>query len=119
MTKTLEFIKCPLCNKCSPVKKVSFNTDGCLGIGEIQVRKCQGKRGFPLVNKIPLRTALDTYPELAKDILDACSSILMSVMKTPLQFGQPKILLIINQLEETIKMLESVPKEKRVNFSKR
>ena len=113
MTKTLEFIKCPLCNKCSPVKHVSFNTDGFLGIGEIQVRKCQGKKGFPLEKKISLSTALATYPLLAKNILDACSKIIMSVMDKPLPFDKSKILRIINELEGTIKMVESLPYEKK------
>jgi len=57
--------------------------DGSLGIGEIQVRKCQGKKGFPLERKIPLSTTLDTYPMLAKNILDACSKIIMLVMDKP------------------------------------
>jgi len=119
MTKTLEFIKCPLCKKCSPVSHASFNKGGSIDLGEIQVRWCQGKRGFPLVKKIPLRNAVETHPVLAKDILDACSRILISVMKKPVPVDKPEILRIIKEMENTIEMQDKLLKKKGFSFSRR
>jgi uncharacterized phage infection (PIP) family protein YhgE len=105
----IEYVKCPICGKTTPLKRANFKVGDPSQLGLIQVREAMGRaKGFVAIDEYPIIDAINRseIKEIVEQLVDICSGILIFIDESGLDIQAP-ILTRIRQLKDRIADLDN------------